>query len=166
MSELQRYVGNGYRVLNFGLRNGTKTALDAKVKALDRELDDSGKPVSAETTLYRKAGPYADFPAHALNDVFVDKAYLSTSTNVNNYGWTANHAKGRDQLFLTITPAIFGYARNIAAVCPNQQECEVLFHRNVRFQITHIETDALGNVHWRLQELDSPEAGYVWGKSS
>jgi len=170
--DLKGYMGGRYLVVNRALRTGEVRSglgqgdglndMEKSVLIIDKDLDSLARPVAPGTVVYRQCGKHAKFGVHKKGYVATDLAYLSTSQNAAKYKF-GNVKEAEGQMFFTIVCMTHGLGRDVVHVRGNYQEQEVIFHRKTLFKLTEVEKDGRDNVHWLLQEMTSPDAGYVWG---
>lgn len=123
------YVDNGFTAINLRLRkNAVTDQIAAQTKYLDSFIE--RQAVNTDGVLYRGSSYFPEIDTMEKGDTFSDKAYTSTTSNVNTaMGFTGNSYAGESVLFRISTEK---------ATPVNDVENEFLLPRNKEFVVSSV----------------------------
>jgi len=134
------YQGNGYMTVNGFLRKGEyqSAAIEQRVAKLDAVMKEAA-PLKEMTTVFRGLGSLPE--GMKAGSVFVDKAFVSTTTSDKKADWFARGPKNVPVIMRIKMPAgkrvlSMGHATKDPA---NDDEKEVLIPRNAKFKVEKID---------------------------
>jgi hypothetical protein len=137
---ISSYVKSGFGPMNRALRLGhLADSMADKIGEVETEWNTL--PLATVTTVYRYGGLLSEYTVSTLQrgQVFVDKAFLSTSTDAGIFD-RFGARKGKVYFTISLLPNGATRARDLSTLIgAKDQEAEVLFPRNTRFIITNYD---------------------------